>query len=292
MVKLGPGLTRSGFTSPAQERVELMSETNRCLPANRPKHGKSLSDDAQSVFQQMERVLRDIVFVHSMDPKALVFNVHVRVKNELHQAVQQGASLVPQFERCLREIGVDNGLLQGVLEDLNDCLTYAKQLWTAFSQRDDHPKRLERRSFVQTMMNRMNMWHGRWLARVRDDITPKQASGATDADAPSTSANADGPDEHGFVAQPADATGYVRASDVLNHHTPLKTCTTHRQLVAILKKHPEIKRWKPRSNRLSVHVADWRKFVKKREANSGGADPDESKIEERKAAIRKSTYGK
>ena len=269
-----------------------MSETNRCLPAERPEHGKTLSDDAQSVFEQMEKVLRDIVYAHSIDRKALVFGVRVRAQKTLQEAAERGASLVPQFERCLRQIGVGEELLQEDLEVLNDCLTYAKQLWTAFSQRDDHPKRLERRSFVQTMMNRMNMWQGRWLARVTDDVAPKPASGATDADAPSTLANANRPDEYGFVAQPADATEYVPASDVLNDHTPPEGCMTYRQLVAILKKHPEIKRWKPRRNRLSVHVSDWQMFVKKQEANSGGADPDESKIEERKAAIRKSTYGK
>lgn len=101
----------------------------------------------------------------------------------------------------------------------------------------------------------------------------------------------DRPDDHGFVALPADTTAYLPAADILSDHTPPEICTTHKQLRAILDKHPEIKRWRPRSNRLSVHLADWRMFVKEQEANSGKGDPDESAIADRKATIRRATSG-
>ena len=70
-------------------------------------------------------------------------------------------------------------------------------------------------------------------------------------------------DAEGEVTNPRDSSAYVAASVVRLTHTPIGLLTTHKQLVAVLSEHPEIKRWHPSSNRLCVHLPDWLSFVKR-----------------------------
>jgi hypothetical protein len=96
-------------------------------------------------------------------------------------------------------------------------------------------------------------------------------------------------DAKGEVTNPRDPTAYVLASVARLEHTPAGLLTNHRQLVAVLSGHPEIKRWHPRKNRLCVHLADWTAFVKKkteqRDAEGLLTNPDE--IAARTAEVRR-----
>ena len=96
-------------------------------------------------------------------------------------------------------------------------------------------------------------------------------------------------DAKGEVTNPRDPTAYVLASVARLEHTPAGLLTNHKQLVAVLSGHPEIKRWHPRKNRLCVHLADWTAFVKKkteqRDAEGLLTNPDE--IAARTAEVRR-----
>ena len=96
-------------------------------------------------------------------------------------------------------------------------------------------------------------------------------------------------DAYGYVTNPKDPTAYVAASDALRKHTPAALATTYKQFRAILDKHPEIRRWQVRKNRLSVHLADWTDYVQKETSlvDSDGLLADQFEIEARKADIRR-----
>lgn len=99
-------------------------------------------------------------------------------------------------------------------------------------------------------------------------------------------------DARGEVTNPADSTAYVAANEVRLSHTPAGLVTGHKQLVSVLSDHPEIKRWHPRSNRLLIHLADWRAFVKreteKRDADGLLTNPTET--EARTAESRRKEF--
>ncbi len=82
------------------------------------------------------------------------------------------------------------------------------------------------------------------------------------------------PNERGFVKAPTDEAAYVPAKDILNNHMPTQLGQTHKHLVAILDRHPEIKRWRPRKNRLCVHLAGWYAYLERRSDEPAAADSD------------------
>ena len=90
-----------------------------------------------------------------------------------------------------------------------------------------------------------------------------------------------------------DEVAYVPARDIRNNHMPPQLGRTHKHLVAILKRHPEIKRWRPRKNRLCVHLADWYAYLERRSDEPAAADGDAgwprlsgAEVAERAAQIR------
>lgn len=87
-------------------------------------------------------------------------------------------------------------------------------------------------------------------------------------------------------SQPAeDDDDYVAAKDCLGDEAK-----SHKKLITILKKHPEIRRRKPTKQRLEVHAGDWlRHKQKKAEAQWQAADAQAivEAVSERTAQIRK-----
>ncbi|HEX2972660.1 MAG TPA: hypothetical protein VHP11_10025 [Tepidisphaeraceae bacterium] len=69
----------------------------------------------------------------------------------------------------------------------------------------------------------------------------------------------DTPDATGLVAGPMDKNAYRPANKIINEHPDV--AKDIKALNRILAAHPEIRRWKPRQNRLSVHAGDWLKYV-------------------------------
>jgi hypothetical protein len=100
-------------------------------------------------------------------------------------------------------------------------------------------------------------------------------------------------DAAGYVTDPADPSAYLAASEVRLTHTPAALATTHKRLLAILSKHPDIKRWRPRKNRLSVHLADWLAFVKREteQLDGDGLLANQFEVEARTAKIRRKKSG-
>ncbi len=96
-------------------------------------------------------------------------------------------------------------------------------------------------------------------------------------------------DSKGFVTSPSDPTAYVSAATIRREHCPDGLSLTHKQLVAILAKNPKIKQWRPRSNRLSVHLPDWLAYLSKatESRDRDGLLDDPALIEARTANIRK-----
>ncbi|NOT01131.1 MAG: hypothetical protein HOP29_10935 [Phycisphaerales bacterium] len=109
------------------------------------------------------------------------------------------------------------------------------------------------------------------------------------------------PDDTGYVARPADPTAYVPVSDIMARETPDALNLTEKQARGLIKDfaknnirwtRPLKKDGTPRPNRRSVHLADWRAFVKRCEkgptAGSDWHNPPEDEIASRTAAIRRS----
>jgi len=96
-------------------------------------------------------------------------------------------------------------------------------------------------------------------------------------------------DGFGNVTNPRDPTAYVAATVIRRQHTPAALATTYKQFRAILDKHPEIRRWHERRNRLWVHLADWTKYVQGETSklDGDGLLADELEIEARTAEIRR-----
>jgi hypothetical protein len=96
-------------------------------------------------------------------------------------------------------------------------------------------------------------------------------------------------DATGLVTNPKDETAYRPATDVLRNHTPAAVAVTYKQFTAILERHPEIRRWIPRPQRLSVHLADWLDYVRKetRQVDKDGLLANQFEIEARKAEINR-----
>ena len=93
----------------------------------------------------------------------------------------------------------------------------------------------------------------------------------------------------GYVTNPKDPTAYVAATVALRKHTPAALATTYKQFRAILDKHPEIRRWQLRGNRLSVHLAEWTAYVQKETSlvDADGLLADQFEVEARKEEIRR-----
>ncbi len=96
-------------------------------------------------------------------------------------------------------------------------------------------------------------------------------------------------DTFGYVTNPMDPTAYVAATDALRNHTPAALATTYKQFRAILDKHPEIRRWQVRKNRLSVHLAEWTVYVQEETSpvDADGLLADQFEVEARKEEIRR-----
>lgn len=86
-------------------------------------------------------------------------------------------------------------------------------------------------------------------------------------------------DENGFVKNPLDPTAYCPATRIIQDFpTQVKDL---RHLNEILQKNVRIRRWKPRKNRLSVHLGDWRAYVDNLTRSSDGWSSSDSDIEAR-----------
>lgn len=96
-------------------------------------------------------------------------------------------------------------------------------------------------------------------------------------------------DVAGNVTNPRDPTAYFPANETRLKHGHAALAVTHKQFMAILRQHPEIKRWHPRKNRLLVHLADWLAFVKSQteQLGSDGLLADQMEIEARIAGLRR-----
>lgn len=98
---------------------------------------------------------------------------------------------------------------------------------------------------------------------------------------------------NGEVTNPNDPTAYIAASEARLKHAPAGLVVTHKELLAVLADHPEIRRWHPRANRLFIHLADWVAFVsreiEKQDMDGLSVSPDE--VEARTAAVRQRKHG-
>lgn len=96
----------------------------------------------------------------------------------------------------------------------------------------------------------------------------------------------------GRVLNPTDKTAYLSAERILNDHTPPRIAHTRRQLRRVLDRHTDtVRQWRPRSNRLCIHLADWLQYVEGQRQDTddeGWATPAE--VEMRKAAFRDAKY--
>lgn len=107
----------------------------------------------------------------------------------------------------------------------------------------------------------------------------------------------DVPDDKGYVALPTDPSAYVPLTAIVTRHSPVEPPLTKKQIVRILEDYGTNKiRWtrplgkdgEPRSNRRSIHLADWLDFVEKLRATLAN-DPEAGfpPIDEREMAMRK-----
>jgi len=66
-------------------------------------------------------------------------------------------------------------------------------------------------------------------------------------------------DADGYVTAPADESAYVPATEILNKHIPREVqIKTYKQLKRILDNaRSRVRQWRPRPQRLKVHLADW-----------------------------------
>ena len=105
---------------------------------------------------------------------------------------------------------------------------------------------------------------------------------------------ADKPDDTGLVQNPSDRNAYRPASKIIAEH--YKLASDDKALRRILQDNPEIRRWKPYRQRLSVHIGDWLDYVDRTaprpSSKSDDWQPDADEIERRKAAIRQKNSGK
>ena len=98
----------------------------------------------------------------------------------------------------------------------------------------------------------------------------------------------DRPDANGYVKNPSDPSSYRSAKDILNKHWGLEK--TDKQLRRVLKEHPEIRRWRPKAQRLSIHISDWFAHLDKEKGHisDDGWVPDPAEIERQKMEILRS----
>lgn len=96
----------------------------------------------------------------------------------------------------------------------------------------------------------------------------------------------DVPDAEGFVRNPSDETVYRSAYKIIADYPAVAIDIKH--LNKILAENPEIRRWKPRKNRLSVHLGDWQRYVdSKSEKTDDGWNDDPAEVEKAKAEVKK-----
>lgn len=127
------------------------------------------------------------------------------------------------------------------------------------------------------------------VARLNKAMT-KQSEG--EGEKPPGPGNADETetiDASGYVTNPKDPSAYVAATEALRKHTPAALATTYKQFRAILDRHPQIRRWQVRENRLSVHLADWTAYVQEETStvDADGLLADQFEIEARKEEMRR-----
>lgn len=165
-----------------------------------------------------------------------------------------------------------------------------KQLRRVVSEKPDP-------SYVRKILDSVRIELQKWCVLLTgEDETPTAAPTPTDAETAKDEANGGGDvtatakesiDEKGEVRNPRDPTAYVSAKEILTKHTPVEIATTHKQLIKVLEDQPKIRRWRWRTNRLSIHLSDWSEFVQLRMAvvDGDGLLADEAQIEARKAEI-------
>jgi hypothetical protein len=100
--------------------------------------------------------------------------------------------------------------------------------------------------------------------------------------------DSDLPDANGVVADPTDKAAYREAAKLLKDFPG--ALPTHKALTKILAGNPGIRRWKPRSNRLLIHLGDWQKYLDGKQGSESQDDPNE--IERRKGEIRRNNEKK
>ena len=133
-----------------------------------------------------------------------------------------------------------------------------------------------------------------WFSDADIAISKEIANGSmpkADTDEPSPAD--DMPDEKGFVKSPSDESAYRSATRIVadfSTHLP-----TYKDLTRILATHPKpfIRRWKPTSQRLFVHMGDWQEHVDSTSnVSSDGWSDNLADMEERKEQIRRIKNGK
>lgn len=116
-----------------------------------------------------------------------------------------------------------------------------------------------------------------------------------------TASQGDRPDEHGYVASPADPATYVPVTDILAKHTPVDLVISMKELGTILEDYntnrirwtrPLGKNGQPIRNRRSVHLGDWTAYVKRLlpAGEDGFPRLTKAELEQRKAAVRKGKH--
>ncbi|MCX5676257.1 MAG: hypothetical protein NTX87_14725 [Planctomycetota bacterium] len=93
----------------------------------------------------------------------------------------------------------------------------------------------------------------------RPDLPQGEGQEVQDETGKAPSSPTDKPDKQGMVKKPSDPAAYRAAARICaDHHTHAPTIKALRR---ILDQHPEIRRWKPTKQRLSVHLGDWHKYL-------------------------------
>lgn len=100
------------------------------------------------------------------------------------------------------------------------------------------------------------------------------------------------PNEAGYVRSPVDQTAYLPLTKIVQEHTPQEMSLTQKMVVGIIEDFPRNGvRWsKPASNRRTVHLADWTRYIsaKAKVDSEGFPSMSQAEIASRKAAARAS----
>lgn len=138
---------------------------------------------------------------------------------------------------------------------------------------DDTPLPEHRRDELGAIIDQMN------IRLTRLDANAQPAAMATDPERR---------DDNGFVANPTDEAAYVPLTKILSEHTPPHVADDAKGLTRYLDAHKgDVRQWRPRPNRRSVHLGDWLRSIAPKPKGGGDTWADDTAgIVERTKAIR------